>query len=149
MNKLLTLTVLGCLLSAAPAAIAAEWREITRNDVGDRFMIDTSSLDRRGNSVWFWEYRDFPQPNNAFLEETVDQPVHGAVIYRSVDCTSGIQRLRRIIAYNKDKKVIQRFNYDDKGALSKPNAGSSAATLTQFACTNAPATPPASPTSSR
>lgn len=122
------------ILLATPAIAAEEWVQVTVNSVGDRFMVDKNSLQRKGNAVWFWEYRSFPQPNNAFLEEKVDQPVYGVVLHRSVDCRTKIDRLRRITAYNQKKQVIRRFNYEAVEQLSKPTAGSSAEAVLNFVC---------------
>jgi hypothetical protein len=134
MKLLPHLFLTACLLSVAPVALAAEWVSIATNAVGDKFFVDKSSILRRGEIVWFWEYREFPQPNNAFLEETVNQPVHGAVISWSLDCTSKVQRLRQVTAYNKDKKVIQRFSYGDSGSLIQPRSGSSAHKVLSYVC---------------
>jgi hypothetical protein len=123
-----------CFLSAAPAALAVEWVNITTNAVGDKFFVDKSSILRKDQIVWFWEYREFPQPNNAFLEERVNQPVHGVVISWSLDCTSKVQRLRQVTAYNKDKKVIQRFNYGDEGSLLQSRPGSSTHKVLSYLC---------------
>lgn len=134
MKKALSLVLTGILLSVAPAAFAAEWVKITENSVKDRFFVDKSSIQRRGNIVWYWEYREFQQPNNAFLEEKVDQPVHGVVVNWSVDCTSKAQRLRQVTAYDKNRKVIRKFNYGETGSLAQPKSGSSASTVLNYVC---------------
>jgi hypothetical protein len=120
--------------SHTAAALAAEWVNITTNSVGDKFLVDPSTIQRRGDAVWYWEYREFPQPNNAFLEEQVDEPVYGAVINWSVDCASKVQRLRRLTAYGKDRKVIRRFSYEDQGSLTQPQLGSSAYKVVDYVC---------------
>lgn len=112
----------------------ANWFEITRNAVGDRFMVERSSIELRDGIVWYWEYRDFPQPNNAFIRVEIDQPVYGAMLYRSVDCASGVSRLRRVVVYDRERQVIQRINYDDEGPLTQPQEGSSAAAVLNFVC---------------
>ncbi|EKQ70696.1 hypothetical protein OsccyDRAFT_0999 [Leptolyngbyaceae cyanobacterium JSC-12] len=122
------------LLGGVPPAIAAEWESVTQNVVGDRFLIDQSSIQRKADAVFYWEYREFPQPNNAFLEESVDKPVHGVVLNWSANCTSKTQRLRQITAYDKERKVIKRFSYGENGALFQPRAGSSASTVLNYVC---------------
>lgn len=123
------------VFSLAPAAGAAEWVNVTKNAVGDRFFIDTSSVLRKDDNVWYWEYREFPEPNNAFLKEDVDKPVYGVVLNWSANCTSKTQRLRQITAYDKERSVIQRFSYGDSGDLTQPKAGSSTVKVLDYACT--------------
>lgn len=144
MKGLLQLAAAGILLACAPVASAAEWVKIAENSVKDRFFVDKSSIQRRGNFVWYWEYREFPQPNNAFLEEKITQPVHGVVVNWSVDCTSKVQRLRQLTAYDKSRKVIRKFNYGETGSLAQPKSGSSASNVLGYVCA---AQPPANPSS--
>ncbi|NJP09768.1 MAG: hypothetical protein HC866_10005 [Leptolyngbyaceae cyanobacterium RU_5_1] len=130
--KLLILTA--TLLPYSPAALAAEWVSVTTNAVGDRFFIDKSTIQRTDTTVRYWEYREFPQPNNAFLEETVDQPVHGVVLNWSADCTNKMQRLRQVTAYDKTRKVIRRFSYGETGSLAQPRSGSSSSSVLNYIC---------------
>lgn len=120
------------------------WVEVTRNAAGDRFMVARDSIEFRDGIVWYWEYRDFPQPNNAFIGVELEQPVYGAMLYRSVDCAGGVSRLRRIVVHDRERQVIQRINYDAAGQLAQPQAGSSAAAVLRFVCEQPQSTPPAS-----
>jgi hypothetical protein len=129
----LSLFAVAVLLSPS-SAIAAEWVNVTANAVGDRFFVDKSAIQRKDANVWFWEYREFPKPNNAFLEEPVDQAVHGVVLNWSANCTSKTQRLRQVTAYTQDRKVIRKFGYGETGNLSQPRAGSSASAVLGYVC---------------
>lgn len=140
MKQFLSLVMTSALLSQAPNVLAAEWFKVTENPVKDQFFVDKSSIQRNGDTVRYWEYREFQQPNNVFLEETVNQPVHGIVMNWSVDCASKAQRLRQVTAYNKSRKVIQKFSYGDAGSLSQPRPGSSAGAVLDYVC-KAPETP--------
>lgn len=134
MNRLTAWAIACSVLVLPNAAIAAEWKKITENSVKDRFFIDTSSIQRKGNSVTYWEYREFPEPNNPFLENTIEEPLHGVVIRWSADCNSKTQRLRRVNAFAKDRKLIQRFDYGETGTLVQPRQGSSGYEVLQYAC---------------
>lgn len=125
----------GLLCTVSSTAIAAEWVSVTQNDVGDRFFIDTSSILRKDDNVWYWEYREFPDPNNVFLEEKVDKPIHGVVLNWSANCTSKTQRLRQVTAYDKEREVVKRVSYGDTGDLTQPKAGSSTVKVLTYACT--------------
>lgn len=127
------LAVLVALVMPVPAAIAAEWASVTQNAAGDRFLIDTSSIQRKADTVSYWEYREFPQPNNAFLDEVVNKPVHGVVLNWTANCTGKTQRLRQVTAYDKERQVIKRFTYSE-GNPSQPKAGSSAIAVLNYAC---------------
>ncbi|MDX2244749.1 MAG: hypothetical protein NW224_29085 [Leptolyngbyaceae cyanobacterium bins.302] len=127
------LVVLGVVL-APMSAIAAEWESVTQNSVGDRFLVDSSSIQRNADTVFYWEYREFSQANNAFLEEPVNQPVHGVVLNWSANCTSKTQRLRQVTAYDKERKVIKRFSYGENGTLQQPKSGSSTSKVLTYVC---------------
>ncbi|MEB3295424.1 MAG: surface-adhesin E family protein [Synechococcales bacterium] len=134
---LLSISALGLWSAPAPAA---EWKKITENSVKDGFFIDTESIQRKGNTVTYWEYREFPEPNNAFLENPVNEPLHGVVIRWSADCTSKTQRLRRVNAFGKERKLLQRFDYGENGTLMQPRPGSSGYEVLEYACNPKPET---------
>ncbi|NDJ15692.1 surface-adhesin E family protein [Myxacorys almedinensis] len=146
MNCFLKCLVVGAMFAAySPAVGAVEWTKITENSVNDKFFVDVSSIQRNDAIVWYWEYREFPEPNNALLETEVDQPLYGAVMRWSVDCTSKAQRLRKVNAYTKNRQLIQKFDYGDGGTLSQPKRGSSAYTIVNYVCspeTSSPSKPP-------
>jgi hypothetical protein len=132
---LIGLAVLCTAVSFAPVALAVEdWVEVTENEVGDRFLVDRNSIENREGIIWYWEYRDFQEPNNAFVGVELDQPVFGALVYRSVDCTSLVSRLRRITVHGRGRQVIHRAVYDDNGRLMQPMQGSSSAAVLRFVC---------------
>ncbi len=131
--------IIPAITTATALAQSSEvnWVEVTRNAVGDRFMVERNSIELRDGIVWYWEDRSFPQPNNALLGVELEQPVYGALLYRSVDCVGGVSRLRRVIVRNKEGQVIHRISYGDAGQLAQPEAGSSAATVLRFVCEQA------------
>ncbi|NJO39252.1 MAG: hypothetical protein HC769_00440 [Cyanobacteria bacterium CRU_2_1] len=135
MKRLLNLVIFSCVLFYGSVVVAAEeWIEVVVNGVGDRFLIDQNSIERQDNIIQYWEYRYFEQPNNAFLDFEIEQPVHGVMLYQSVDCDSGVVRLRRLVVFDRDRQVIRRENYDDNGELSQPMQGSSAETVLRYVC---------------
>lgn len=141
---------LTAILSAVSASSAlaqsaqVDWVEVTRNAVGDRFMVERNSIEARDGAVWYWENRSFPQPNDAFVGVELEKPVYSVMLYRSADCAGGVSRLRRIVARDQEQQVIQRINYDDAGPLTQPQSGSSAAAVLQFVCEQAQSAPSAS-----
>lgn len=123
------------IISLTPDATGAtEWKKITENSTKDSFFIDTESIQRKGNTITYWEYREFPEPNNAFLENAINEPLHGVVIRWSADCASKTQRLRRVNAFGKERKLLQRFDYGDNGTLMQPRPGSSGYEVLNYAC---------------
>ncbi|MBE9181238.1 hypothetical protein IQ268_22000 [Oculatella sp. LEGE 06141] len=135
MKRLIKLTIFTALLSYAPGAIAQEWTEVTVNAVGDRFLVDQASIQPQANSVRYWEYRDFRQPNNAFVEEEIDEPVYGVMLYQSVDCTANVARLRQMVVHGRDRQELRRLNYGNNGSLAQPADGSSASAVLRYVCT--------------
>ncbi len=134
MNRLMQWLVPGLILFQASTVLAADWVNIATNSVGDRFSVDKSSIRRNAEVIRYWEYRKFSQPNNAFLAETVEQPVYEILMNWSVDCKSQVQRLRQLTAYTKGRKVIQKFSYGDSGSLAQPKPGSSAYKVLDYVC---------------
>jgi hypothetical protein len=128
------LSVLAGVVLFPTAAPAVEWTKVTENSVGDKFLVDTSAIQRKDNTVFYWEYREFATPNNAFLEVELSKPLHGAVSRWSVDCDTKVQRLRRINAYAKDRSLIQKFTYGDPGLTVQSRPGSSVASVIDFVC---------------
>jgi hypothetical protein len=127
------------LVSAiALPAQAVEWTQLTENSVGDKFFIDTSSIKTKGDQVSFWHYRQFIEPNNAFLDEQVEPPVHGTVIRLSANCKTKTARIYRLNAYDKARKLIQRFDYGATGQPMTIKSGSSAFNVLDYACSYKP-----------
>jgi hypothetical protein len=128
------------LLASAIAlpAQAVEWTQLTENSVGDKFFIDTSSIKTKGDQVSFWHYRQFIEPNNAFLDEQVEAPVHGTVIRLSANCKTKTARIYRLNAYDKARKLIQRFDYGATGQPMTIKSGSSAFNVLDYACSYKP-----------
>lgn len=114
---------------------AEDWAEVTVNAVGDRFLVNRDSIERSENTVRYWEYREFRQANNAFLDFEVEQPVYGVMMYQSADCVSGVERIRRLVVFAQNRQVIQRVDYGNNGSLTQPMAGSSAAKVIRYVCT--------------
>jgi hypothetical protein len=123
------------LLGPTWPALAVEWVKVTENAVSDRFFVDTSSIQRKGPTISYWEYREFKEPNNALLETNVEKPVHGVVMRWSLDCNNKTQRLERLNAYDKGRQIIRKFNYGSQGAVAQPQPGSSSFAVLNFVCT--------------
>ena len=148
MNFLLKPVVLlgsffGVLLGTGSVAIvfatpvqAAEWVKVTENAAKDSFFIDSSTIKKTGNLVTYWEYREFVEPNNAFLENKPekDKPLYGVVIRWTADCGAKTQRLRRVNAFTTNRELLQRFDYGETGTLSQPRPGSSGYEVLETAC---------------
>jgi hypothetical protein len=142
--QLLPLLLFSTIASAVTSAIvlpsqsaqAAEWVKITENSAKDSFFIDTSSIKKNGNAVTYWEYREFIEPNNPFLENPLEKekPLYGVVIRWTADCGARTQRLRRVNAFTSNRELLQRFEYAESGTLIQPNKGSSSYEVLEAAC---------------
>ncbi len=136
MKKQLYWLFAGFLLVGTPLlpAWAVQWVKVTENAVSDRFFVDSSSIQRKGSAVSYWEYREFKEPNNALLETNVDKPVYGVVMRWALDCNNKTQRLERLNAYDRKRQIIRKFDYGSKGTLAQPQPGSSSFTVLNFVC---------------
>jgi hypothetical protein len=140
LRQLLPVVLLGTIASPLllpnQPAQAAEWVKVTENAAKDSFFIDASTIKKTGNTVNYWEYREFIEPNNPFLENPLDKekPVYGVVIRWTADCGAKTQRLRRVNAFSTNRELLQRFDYGDTGTLSQPRPGSSGYEVLETAC---------------
>jgi hypothetical protein len=137
MYRLLSGFIAVALLAPAPAT-ATEWFKITENAAKDQFFVDRASIIRQGDRLSYWEYREFQQPNDAFLAEALKQPVYGLVMSWLVNCTNRTQQLRQVTAYAKDRTVIQKLTYDEKTSAVQPRPGSSASRVLEYVCKSQP-----------
>jgi hypothetical protein len=118
-----------------PMALAAEsWVEVLVNPAGDRILVDQNSIQRKDNEVRYWEYRDRRQAQNRGAEQADNQPVYGMMIYRSVDCASGTNRMQRLVLFNQNQQVIRRVNYESTGGLSQPSQSSDTEAVVKYVC---------------
>ncbi|GAB4380545.1 MAG: hypothetical protein Kow00121_37040 [Elainellaceae cyanobacterium] len=137
MKRLLGFSLLSGLLLCGSVAQALEnWTEVTINPVGDRFLIFDESIQQAGETVQFWEYRYFEQPNNEFLTFEVEEPVYGVMLYQSGNCASGIVETQKIIVFDQEQQQIQEMDYDGRSQVSQPMEGSSAAKVLSYVCSN-------------
>jgi hypothetical protein len=137
MNRTSRLCLLGLVSSivALPqAAIAAQWTKVTENSVGDTFLVDASAIQAQGSNRFYWEYREFAQPNNPFIEVELSQPVEGAVVRWSINCANKSQRLLRVNAYTTNRQLIQKFTYGETGVAVQSRSGSSTAKVGEYVC---------------
>jgi hypothetical protein len=131
---ILLLSLISAIVVAPKPAQAVDWTKVTENPAGDQFFVDTSAIQRKGNTVFYWEYREFREPNDAFLEIDLPQPLYGAVNRWSVECGSKAQRLNKVNAYGKNRALIQKYSYGDKGLAVQSRPGSSSYKVVEFVC---------------
>jgi hypothetical protein len=137
MNRTFHFVLLGLMTAtvALPSrAIAAQWTKVTENSVGDRFLVDTSAIQEQGSTRFYWEYREFDQPNNPFIDVALPETLEGAVVRWSINCSNKTQRLRRVNAYTKERKLIQKFTYGEAGVAVQSRPGSSTYQVGEFVC---------------
>ena len=90
-------------------AVAAEWLLVAETPDGSRAYFDRESLRREGPYAWFWlsmTLSNFRQSGYAI--ETV-------MVYLSADCNTKQTRLRQLMFYDKDKKLIYSQAPGDEG----------------------------------
>ncbi len=106
LGLLLTLFLGLCL----PGRAAAEWLLISENPDGNRAYINNNSLRREGSFAWFWISLRLSQ-----FEQPKYDPVETVLMYLSADCTTGQTRLRQMMFYDKNEKLIYSKSPGDKG----------------------------------
>ncbi|MBE9030547.1 hypothetical protein IQ266_12480 [filamentous cyanobacterium LEGE 11480] len=116
------------------SAIAAKWTKVTENTVGDKFLVDVSAIQEQGNTRFYWEYREFAEPNNPFIEVELPATLEGAVVRWSINCSNKVQRLRRVNAYTSKRQLIQKFTYGQTGIAVQSRPGSSTYQVGDFVC---------------
>jgi hypothetical protein len=128
-------TIIGDAIPPAPPSTSAtptgQWTEVATNVVGDRFMVAPSSIQTKGKSTAYWEYRAFVQPNPGLVAVDFETPVYSAMIYRVTECGATV-RVRTMRAFDRDRKLIHEQAYT---ATTMPvSPGSSLEAVTKFVC---------------
>jgi hypothetical protein len=125
--------ILGGLLFYSPVGLAAEaWIEVSGASSRDRVLVDRNSIQRTGNQVDYWEYRDVRQSR---LGSTgASAPIYGMMIYRSVDCLARTSRMQRLVLFNQNREVIRRVSYEEIGGLARPVVGNNMEASFRYVC---------------
>jgi hypothetical protein len=128
-------TIIGDVIPPAPPSTSTtptgQWTEVATNVVGDRFMVAPSSIQTKGKSTAYWEYRAFVQPNPGLVSADFEQPVYSAMIYRVTECGTTV-RVRTMRAFDRDRKLIHEQAYTATTLPVSP--GSSLEAVTKFVC---------------
>lgn len=110
--------VTGAIFSSADAV--QRWVRLI-SDSDTAIYIDAASIENRGRSRFYWQQVVFdrPQPLRLYSFGPASRVVsaYGYMIYNSVDCRTKITRYRRIIALDKNNRVIVEINQDNYGRL--------------------------------
>ena len=95
--KLLTAAVVSASVLLTSGVARANWVNIT-NSSDRQFFIDNSNVERRGDTVFYWEQQVFAVPQQGSIKSLT--------AYQSVNCTSRVNRVHRLIAYNSAGVVV-------------------------------------------
>lgn len=95
--KLLTAAVVSASVLLTCGVARANWVHVSTSS--DRqFFIDNSNVERRGDTVFYWEQNIFAVPQEGSIKSLT--------AYQSVNCTSRVRRTHRLIAYNSAGVVV-------------------------------------------
>ncbi|XGV95603.1 MAG: surface-adhesin E family protein [Leptolyngbya sp. BL-A-14] len=97
--------------SAAPAK--AKWVYVGSN-ANFRFYIDTHSLKKSGDFVWFWTRAnriEFPEPDSNLR-------IYSTFTYSSTNCRRGVIQFRNTRSYDRNQKLLPEFSIDFNGATA-------------------------------
>lgn len=110
--------VTGAIFSSADAV--QRWVRLI-SDSDTAIYIDAASIQNRGRSRFYWQQVVFEraQPLRLYSLGPASRvvPVYGYMIYSSVDCRTKITRYRRLIALDRNNRVIVEINQDNYGRL--------------------------------
>lgn len=127
--------VTGAIFSSADAV--QRWVRLI-SDRDTAIYIDAASIQGRGRSRFYWQQVVFnkSQPLQVYSFGAASRvPVYGFMIYSSVDCRTKITRFRRVIALDKNNRIIVEINQDNYGRLENLNrTRSSARHAANYAC---------------
>lgn len=95
--KLLTAAVVSATVLLTSSVARADWVHISTSS--DRqFFIDNSNVERRGDTVFYWEQQIFAVPLKGSIKSFT--------AYESVNCVNRVMRMHRVIAYNSAGVVV-------------------------------------------
>lgn len=95
--KLLTAAVVSASVLLTCGVARANWVNIT-NSSDTQLFIDDSNVERRGDTVFYWEKQVFTVPQEASIKSLTS--------FQSANCASRVNRMHRLIAYNSAGIVI-------------------------------------------
>jgi hypothetical protein len=127
--------VTGAIFSSADAV--QRWVRLI-SDSDTAIYIDAASIQGRTRSRFYWQQVVFNRPQSLQLYSfgpASRVPVYGFMIYSSVDCRTKITRFRRVIALDRNNRIIVEINQDNYGRLENLNrTRSSARHAANYAC---------------
>ncbi len=95
--KLLTAAVVSASVLLTSGVARASWVHISSSS-NEQFFIDDSNVERRGDTVFYWEQDIFAVPQEGSIKSITS--------FQSTNCASRVKRMHRIIAYNSAGVVV-------------------------------------------
>ncbi len=95
--KLLTAAVVSTTILLTSGVARANWLHISSSSDGQVF-IDDSNVERRGDTVFYWEQKVFAVPFKGSIKSLTS--------FQSTNCASRVKRMHRVIAYNSAGVVV-------------------------------------------
>ena len=105
MNHKLFTAVISTALTLIPGVARADWINVS-NLSEVQSLIDNSAIERRGDTVFYWEHDILAVPLKGSIKSITS--------YQSVNCQTRITRTHRLIGYNVAGKVIADGNLTEK-----------------------------------
>lgn len=127
MHTLLKLS-LAALITLCPSVANSKpnWVEVAVTEDGDRFYVEQETLRRQASTVWYWVHQQHAIPES---DSTV-----ATRTYHSANCKTLQHRLRVIVDFDAQGKVLDSINDGDKGSLLQNSPDSIGYTTLQYAC---------------
>jgi hypothetical protein len=122
------------LLLTAPVAVASTptWREVARDDDGNRFFIDTSTIDREGDQVAALVRTDFARPRRA---PATGDPVFVHIDALIVDCANLASAIEtRTLRLANGDEVVLPSNARDELRFYRAQPGSTSERVLRAVC---------------
>jgi hypothetical protein len=123
MRRLLSLVAgLTAALIPITAAVAAErWVRLVSDNNGVIY-IDAASIRGRGRYRYYWQQLLLSKPQVSTPGPGVPRvQVYGYMLYSSVDCRTKIARFRRVMAFDRNSRIIMEVNMDNYGPTANLN----------------------------
>jgi|GEM_PF-2359802 len=116
---------IAAILAYPMPALADNWVNVAVGENGTNY-VDTDSIDRSGDIAWYWTYTLFPEPDEA--------GVASFAAFESTDCNRRVVRLRQIIEYDRNRKVMFSSKPGNDGPLVNINPGTPGEAIFRFVC---------------
>lgn len=102
------------------------WVLMGYSGTGTRIYVETSTLRRQGSTAWYWTHY--------YSSGNDENGIASTKTYQSANCRLGQYRVRTIISFDEQGRVLGNINDGNFGELVQASPGSAGEAVMKYAC---------------